>query len=368
MDIYEMDMTTRSHATTFRDLPRDILSVIGAHLGLAGTWRSIDEVVRDQAALAMASRCTETLAEIVADGLCARIDAAPGTSSSYISILKPSIPRSFDGVLDTVQESSPIADLRMAANECGVASARSKVETFRRVRDAVEARAELVRSSTLHARAFEAGPANAPVLKNPISKESRERVLEPERLSATGARDRFVLTDRNLRTVTCELRQNPYCKSAAPMRLYRVSDLRILAENKHGGIVNIESKRIARTERGAAVSDAMERAKETRLAKLTRALNERGCVLRADSQLCTRYIDTGRGDVDDIADTMAEMRFCFEHTRYAEILDDNIASARETGERFDFHEESQIARVQAVFEFKRSGQNLYLLPIHLVDP
>ena len=68
-----------------------------------------------------------------------------------------------------------------------------------------------------------------------------------------------MLTDRDLRDSPYQLRANPYCRSAAPMRLYRVSDLRPITEAKHGGVESIESKRARRLERGAAVSDAMRR-------------------------------------------------------------------------------------------------------------
>ena len=195
----------------------------------------------------------------------------------------------------------------------------------------------------------------------------RERMLEPQKLSATGARKRFVLTDLDLRDTPHELRCNPYIRSAAPMRLYRVSDLRPLAETKHDGIAYLESKRAARAERGIAISNAMQSARGKRVAKLLGALHARGCELRSDSQLCARYLVTGRGNVEDIANTMAEMRFCFDHTRYTQIMNDNIQSMREAGERFNVHEESQCARCQAIMEFKRDGRDMHLLPAHLVD-
>ena len=351
---------------TFADLPRDVLDVIGAHLGLKDTWRSVDEVVRDQAALAMASRLTEPLAEILAADL-AREALDVHASGAYKPIAKPVVPDPLDDIRESVGPASSMRELREAARRCGVPCARSKADLWARVSDALRDRQALVRERAAQLESFENGPANQPVLANPVPERLRARVLEPQCLTATGARDRFVLTDRDLRGLPCALRTNPYSRSAAPMRLYRISDLRTVAERKHGGIEFIEGKRAARVRRGATVSEALQRAKGEREAALTEALRSRGCELRDDSRLCSRYIDTGRGDVDDIANTMAEMRFCFAHTRYLEILDDNIQSMRDAGERFDFYEETALAREQAIDEYVRNGRSLHLLPAHLRD-
>lgn len=356
--------------STFKDLPRDVIELVGAHLGLKGTWRSVDEVVRDQAALAMTARCTEVLAEVLASDMCSEIGdlGLRGACISYAPIAKPVIPCMLDGILETAHADSPMVDIRSAAKTCGVAAAKTKAETWRRICDAVAHRARVVQARTDHIRAFEAGPSNSPVLRNPVPHALRARVLEPQKMSAKGARDRFVLTERDLRGAPCEMRVNPYCRSAAPMRLYRVRDLRNLAESKHGDIATIDTKRARRQERGAMVAGAMERARGERLSKLFRALHERGCEFRADSQLCAHYLATGRGDVEEIANTMAEMRFCFDHTEYDEMLTSSIQDMRDAGERYDAREESHFARHRAIMEFKLRGQNLHLLPAHLADP
>ena len=47
-----------------------------------------------------------------------------------------------------------------------------------------------------------------------------------------------------------------------------------------------------------------------------------GCVLRDDSKLCEAYIMAGRGCPKEIAETMREMKFYYDRTDYANILDE----------------------------------------------
>lgn len=360
------DERLRQMCTSFADLPVDVLAVIGAHLGLKGTWRSVDEVVRDQAALAMASRCTERLSELMAAELVSEAHGLTGCVRR-VPIVEPKVPPLLDRILETVDERSTMANLRDAASECGVPSARSKCETWRRIVDEVAKRSELVKERERRLHAFRSHAPHSPVLENPVPHGYRERALEPQRLTATGARDRFVLTDKDLRGLPCQLLQNPYRRSAAPMRMYKVSDLRSIATAKYGGIEFVGTKREERQRRSGAMIEARRGIEDRRRAKLVDALRERGCELRSDSRLCAQYINTGHGDVARIADTMAEMKFCFEHTRYAEILDENILNMRDAGERFDIREESHFARSQAIMEFKLAGQNLHLMPAHLAN-
>lgn len=61
---------------------------------------------------------------------------------------------------------------------------------------------------------------------------------------------------------------------------------------------------------------------DTRRNILTDALHRRGCELRDDSRLCDAYLTYGEGDVEEIADIMAEMKFYFAETQYESIMDD----------------------------------------------
>lgn len=50
--------------------------------------------------------------------------------------------------------------------------------------------------------------------------------------------------------------------------------------------------------------------------RLRARLEARGLVLREDSRLCSKYIHRGKGDEDDIVDTMIEMDWFFANTDY----------------------------------------------------
>lgn len=61
--------------------------------------------------------------------------------------------------------------------------------------------------------------------------------------------------------------------------------------------------------------------KNTRFNLLTNELKDRGYELRNDSRLCKAYLEGGVGDPANIANTMTEMKFYFEHTDYKGIMD-----------------------------------------------
>jgi hypothetical protein len=82
------------------------------------------------------------------------------------------------------------------------------------------------------------------------------------------------------------------------------------------------------------------------------ALRECGCELRADSKLCTRFIDYGQGTIPEIVVTMREMEFYYMHTNYKNILDELWRDARaaqyydsdDDYDRIDPHELSESAK------------------------
>lgn len=69
-------------------------------------------------------------------------------------------------------------------------------------------------------------------------------------------------------------------------------------------------------------------ATNTRRNLLEAELRAVGCELRTDSKLCSAYVAHGEGDPREIAQTMAEMRFYHEHTRYAALRDKIYEDAR----------------------------------------
>jgi hypothetical protein len=117
---------------------------------------------------------------------------------------------------------------------------------------------------------------------------------------------------------------------------------------------------------------------DRRRAELGRALNAVGCVLREDSHLCNSYIYYGGVELQDVVNTMEEMKFFFAHTKYKEIFDglhqiaqdeydmaafefdydrheDSSARRRKTRPLFrhffDRHSASQTAKEMALTEF-----------------
>lgn len=347
--------------SSFADLPPEIVEKIAAYLGLRDTWRSVDEVVRDHAALAMTSRCVRPLASLLADQLA---DAVHGDARrGVVAVPRPVVPDSLDHV--DVSETSSMADLRAAARKCGIKCARSRAALYRAVRAELDARPAAVMYQAERRDAFDSQEPPPPVPENPVPVKYRRRVLEPQCMSAKGAKARFALTDTDLAALPEILKPNPYFSSAAPMRLFRVRDLRDVARQKHNDPAGVERAKRARSERASRARDSAESVREVRRAKLEAALEERGCELRADSKLCDAYIGTGRGDVQVIADVMAEMKFVHEHTRYAQILHDNIEEMREMGERYDVNAESFFARRAAIEEFVAAGVDMHLLPLHL---
>ena len=358
-----------THGTRICDLPAELLSVIGEHLGLTGTWRSVDEVARDQAALAMTARCMRPLAAALACDLRKALDLASNDGSSSqqcVTVCAPCVPEDLSD-LEGADESWSMARLRAAAKRCCVKSERSKAGTLQRVLSVVRARPDARARQLRRLEAFQARPAPPPVPRSPIPGRLRKRVLEPQRLSAKGACARFLLTQTDLATIPAMLAQNPYFRSAAPMRLYRVSDLRDAATRRYGGIEHMDEQRERRRVRAARMLDAMHDARQRRTDALTKALRARGCELRADSRLCAAYINTGAGDVDDVANTMAEMKFCFEHTEYSAILSTLRAHARELGVRNDCDEMSIAARTYAIHRFLNGGGDTSLVPAHVLQ-
>lgn len=107
-------------------------------------------------------------------------------------------------------------------------------------------------------------------------------------------------------------------------------------------------------------------AREQRKARLVRELARLGCKLRSDSRLCDGYIDDGKGRPVEIAQTMAEMAFCFAHTKYRAILAESIRGELDYKGRYDYDELSECARHSALEQYVDDhGLELSVVPEHL---
>eukprot|EP00798_Chlamydomonas_sp_ICE-L_P006067 gene6067-biopygen1190 len=213
---------------------------------------------------------------------------------------------------------------------------------------------------------------------------SEMRAMRCAHMCVSKAKLEYRLTERDLKTLSCELKRNPMYRSAAPMRLYLIRDVARVALEKHASshtrirvpVISADERRTSREtllskklgdmtldSRIFSVSESACRARDlyvnsgrgggavkvaadiiarnTRLHILERALEARGCELRSDSRLRTGFVDNGNGDPEDIAVTMLETKFFHNHTEYASILDDLWEDARrERDEEYDSNSDS----------------------------
>lgn len=231
-----------------------------------------------------------------------------------------------------------------------------------------------------------------------MTSSNTNRGESPPRVTASRAKREFHLSEAELKTLDCISKRNPCYRSAAPMRLYSLADIQTAqaakaaanpklaakwaaAENQR---LEKERKEQARDVRRKALKDILEgiefwsdtaccayiesgvgdlesiardvRAKhEVRVARqrirrieLTDALHAVGCELRSDSTICANYIRSGAGNPDAIAQTMLEMKFFYNFTRYSAIQRNMWAYERDMfydGDDSDDDDEEDIAEI-----------------------
>lgn len=206
-----------------------------------------------------------------------------------------------------------------------------------------------------------------------ITQNMRDMIVErtTKRITASTAKSEYMLSEKELEALGCELRVNPHYRSGPPMRLYKLIDVLDASDKKYGSLLN---KKLAKEKRGARTAKA-QATKQSNLEHQTASINEdlqtagvntqqlfqmslraedeymrlcstknanasilvqmwnrltqlgvalagKQCVMRTDSRLCIEYIDNGYGSVDSIVETMCEMKFLFAHTNYKSIRDD----------------------------------------------
>jgi hypothetical protein len=59
------------------------------------------------------------------------------------------------------------------------------------------------------------------------------------RVTASTAKGEFLLIDSHLARIPCQRKRNPYCSSAAPVRLYSRNAVQALATSVHGGMAAV---------------------------------------------------------------------------------------------------------------------------------
>ncbi|KAJ3373000.1 hypothetical protein HDU91_001433, partial [Kappamyces sp. JEL0680] len=111
-----------------------------------------------------------------------------------------------------------------------------------------------------------------------------------QKITATRAKSEFKLTERDLEDIPCVHVQNPYYRSSAPMRLYRLIEVKAAAQAKHGGEQGLEEKKRKSAEAAEKRAITKKKKVDDRGAILRTALESVGLELRQDSRLCQDFI------------------------------------------------------------------------------
>ena len=116
-----------------------------------------------------------------------------------------------------------------------------------------------------------------------LSKRLRSEAVKERnrRVTASAAKVDYMLTDADLASITYTLSPNPVYRSAAPMRLYLVSDIAAAALKKHGG--RDEELRRVQFEKQARRAEAAEVRRATREEQLAKKLAELGAYVAGES-------------------------------------------------------------------------------------
>ena len=148
-------------------------------------------------------------------------------------------------------------------------------------------------------------------------------------ITKSTALTKYHLAKKDLIGVPCIEKKNPHYRCAGNMQLYALPDIIAVFKKKHGDfgddteyidqmISDLDDERDAKR----AERDTRKQAKnKTRLDKsverrseLTEKLSAVGLQLRADSKLCSGYIDaTITYDIDTVVDRMCQMKYLFDY-------------------------------------------------------
>jgi len=181
---------------------------------------------------------------------------------------------------------------------------------------------------------------------------SEMRAMRDARIGVSNAKSEYRLTESDLTTLSCELKQNSVHRLSYLIRdVARVALEKNERRTSRAALLSNKLGDMPLDSRIFSFSDSACRARDlyvnfgrggcivkvaadiiatnTRLHILERALESRGCELRSDSRLCKGFVDKNEGDPDDISVSMLEMKFFHNHTEYASILYDLYVDRRE---------------------------------------
>lgn len=184
----------------------------------------------------------------------------------------------------------------------------------------------------------------------------------------TIAMKEYKLTDKDLTNIPYESLRNPHYSSRNEMMLYPRYLLALASSRKWGTVENLMGKKIKQQQASEKRKNTIKNNKNNRIKVLTDALEKRGLSLRSDSRLCSQYILNGGSlSLEKVVDTMEEMNFYYNHTRYKEIYGNIIQKMLEYKGRFDKDEVSEDAKSEALDLFLKNNDNYdKLLPVSLM--
>ena len=191
-------------------------------------------------------------------------------------------------------------------------------------------------------------------------------IIDKIKITQSTAISDFMLAKKDLESIPCQFVRNPHYRSAPDMKLFKLSAIMDLTRAKYGSSQNMSQ--IADKKRMAAVTRHENKKKKelSRTQDLTSALKSKGLDMRTDSRLCEEYCRKGKGDVEDIAVTMEQMKFFHENTEYRKCFRKIVSDHRDFGDRYDHDEVSGMAKVQAIKLFKKQSRKMRA-GVHIPD-
>jgi hypothetical protein len=222
-----------------------------------------------------------------------------------------------------------------------------------------------------------------------------------KRITATKAKTEYMLTEKELKTINCELVRNPHYGSAAPMRLYLLSEIETLHNNKFKNKKEVDQTKLKRENKAQKAKETHDRnialrkqelkdlfneqefnrllaysdesyedyekylqqgkpsiktklqMSLNRMIELRTALESRNCELREDSKLCLNYINDNSDNLQYVVDMMLEMKFLFAHTNYSQYRQDIFDELVEQELEYEYYYDAEELGLEASEKAKK---------------
>lgn len=134
------------------------------------------------------------------------------------------------------------------------------------------------------------------------------------RVCKTDAKKEYGLTDKDFDNLEySEKRHRAY---KVIMRLYLKIDVLDVATKKHGSYDNYISQKMKKETETQKRRTMIIVEQNNRRRLMETRLQEHGLRIREDSVLCSDFIESNRGDIEKVVETMVEMDFYFKYTPY----------------------------------------------------